>query len=477
MTATAEVPGAQRQRSRRRANPAWVNAAAALLVLQALPWIAAGFLKLFSDSDTFEFVAGSGGQSIALGLLFLIIGLGVGGVAYGLLQMQSWAWWAGISAAFVLGLYHLLKYVSDTGTTGNLIFAILAAAVLGVLARNTVEGWEQGAEAARLILRRVIQLIVVMFLVVTFTFFLIRLLPGDPVDTIVPNQIGEQGKQAAAAVREDLGLDQPLIEQYTDYVTGILSGDLGRNYATNVPVTDTLNQALPVSLQLMIYAQFLALLFAIPLGVLTAYRTGTKTDRGINMTAFAFLALPNFVLALLLSYIVGVELGWLPTAGYAPGWLDQLFDPERVPEIADHIQFMLLPAITLAVGQIAVYMRLLRSDMIATLQENFITMAKSKGISNSRILWRHALRPSSLTLLTVAGLNVGTLIGGAVVVEVIFQLPGMGLKIFQAISARQYIELQSFILVIAFFFVMVNFFVDFLYTVLDPRIRRARAAT
>ena len=135
----------------------------------------------------------------------------------------------------------------------------------------------------------------------------------------------------------------------------------------------------------------------------------------------------------------------------------------------------MLPAIALAAGLIAVYMRLLRSDMIATLQEDFIPMAKAKGISDRRILWRHALRPSSLTLLTVAGLNFGTLIGGAVVVEVIFGIPGMGTLISQAISARQYVALQSFVAIIAIGYVLMNFVVDVLYTVLDPRIRRARA--
>jgi len=169
-----------------------------------------------------------------------------------------------------------------------------------------------------------------------------------------------------------------------------------------------------------------------------------------------------------------VRLKWLPTAGYAPGWLDQFFDSSRTFQ-AQHFKYMVLPVITLAVGQVAIYMRLLRSDMIATLQENFITMARAKGVPNRRILFRHALRPSSLTLLTVAGLNIGTLIGGAVVVEVIFGIPGMGQKIYQAIAAREYVELQSYILVIAALFVLINFFVDFLYIVLDPRIRRARA--
>jgi peptide/nickel transport system permease protein len=240
-------------------------------------------------------------------------------------------------------------------------------------------------------------------------------------------------------------------------------------------VSELVEQSLPVSLQLMIYAQLIALFFAIPFGIFAAYRAGTRSDRALNTSAFALLALPNFVLALLLSYLIGAELKWLPTSGYAPGWLDPIFDPSRTPDIPEHIRYMLLPAITLAVGQIAIYMRLLRSDMIATLQENFITMAKAKGIPNRRILWRHALRPSSLTLLTVAGLNVGTLIGGAIVVEVIYGIPGMGQKIGQAIFSREYIELQSYVVVIAVLFVLINFLIDFLYSVVDPRIRRARA--
>jgi peptide/nickel transport system permease protein len=242
-------------------------------------------------------------------------------------------------------------------------------------------------------------------------------------------------------------------------------------------VSTLVNQSLPVSLELMIYAQVIALVIAIPLGVFAAYRSGTKADGGINTTAFALLALPNFVLALVVSFVIGAKLKWLPTAGYAPGWLDPIFDPSRHTDLFQHFRYMILPSMTLAVGQIAIYMRLLRSDMIATLQENFITLAKAKGISNRRILWRHALRPSSLTLLTVAGLNVGTLIGGAVVVEVIFQIPGMGEKIFQAINAREYVELQSYIVIIAVLFVLINFIVDFMYAVLDPRIRRARTAS
>jgi len=336
-------------------------------------------------------------------------------------------------------------------------------------------------EAARLIGRRFVQLAVVLLLVSFFTFSLVRLLPGDPTKTIIPFGTDQQRAQ----LKQDLGLDKPFLQQYVNYIgvpflksegtKGLLEGELGHKYSTNQPVSDFLNQSLPVSIQLVLYAQVLALVIAIPLGVLAAYRNGTRTDRTINTTAFAFLAIPSFVLAFTLSYFVGAKLKWLPTSGYAPGWLDPVFDSSRTPDLWNHFRDMILPEVTLAVGQVAIYMRLLRSDMIQTLQENFITMARAKGVSNRRILFRHALRPSSLTLLTVAGLNLGTLIGGAIVVEVIYGMPGMGEKIYTAIVAREYVELQSYIFVIAFIFVMINFIVDFLYIVLDPRIRRARA--
>jgi peptide/nickel transport system permease protein len=326
-------------------------------------------------------------------------------------------------------------------------------------------------ELTRLIGRRLIQLVIVLIVVSFFTFLLIRLLPGDPTQVIIPFGTAHQRAQ----LRADLGLNKSFLAQYWDYMTGLIQGHLGHQYSSGRSVSELVNQSLPVSLELMIYAQVIALVIAIPLGIFAAYRAGSRADDGINTTAFALLALPNFVLALALSFFIGAKLKWLPTGGYAPGWLDPFFDSSRTMNLGQHFQYMILPSITLAVGQIAVYMRLLRSDMIATLQENFITLAKAKGISNRRILWRHALRPSSLTLLTVAGLNVGTLIGGAIVIEVIFQIPGMGEKIYQAINAREYVELQSYIVIVAFLFVLVNFIVDFMYAVLDPRIRRARA--
>ena len=315
----------------------------------------------------------------------------------------------------------------------------------------------------RAVLRQAVHLLVVLFCVTLFVALLTSMLPGDPVNAIAGFGSDAQKEQ----IRERLGLDDPIPVQYVRWVGDFVRGDLGDYWSVTGarPVMDRVREALPVSLQLMLYAQILALVVAIPLGVATAYRAGSRFDRASNATAFGMLAIPNFALALVLAYYVGVRAGWLPVSGYV--------SPSE--DLLEHFRRMAMPAIALAVGQIAVYMRLLRSDMIATLQEDFITMAKAKGISPRRVLWRHALRPSSLTLLTVAGLNVGTLIGSTVVVEVIFSLPGLGSLLFEAITARQYIAFQSLVAIIAVGYVLLNFMVDVLYAVLDPRIRHARA--
>lgn len=307
------------------------------------------------------------------------------------------------------------------------------------------------------ILKKIGQLIITVILVTLFASLLLELLPGDPVEVLVPFGSDEQRE----AVREDLGLDRPFLVRYADWLGGFVrvwDPDLGSYYTVSSerPVSERVADALPISLELMIYAQLLGLIIAIPLGVLTAHRKDTWFDRMSNTTAFAMLAIPNFALGFVLQYYLGVKLGWFPTGGNKAAW------------------WWVMPAITLAVGQIAVYMRLLRSDMIATLQQDFILMAKAKGLRTRRILFRHALRPSSLTLLTVAGLNVGTLIGGTLIVEVVFSIPGMGFLLFEAIATRQIVAFQSMVAIVAILYVLVNFAVDLLYTALDPRIRNAR---
>ena len=316
----------------------------------------------------------------------------------------------------------------------------------------------------RVALRRLIQLVVVLVFVSFFSFSLISLVPGDPVVAIV----GFASPEQLAQVRHQIGLDDPFLVQYAHWLGDFVHGDLGQIYSGPTgrsPVSTAIAQSLPVTLELMAYAMILTVLIAIPLGILSAYKSGSIADKTISMGAFGSIAMPDFALAIILSYWVGVKLQWLPTSGFTH------FTDDPV----ENIKSLTLPAISLAVGQIAAYMRLLRSDMIATLQEDYILMAKSKGIPTRRILWRHALRPSSLTLLTVAGLNIGALIGGTIVIENLFDIPGMGKLLFFSIFGRQFVELQSIVAVIAIGYVLVNVFVDILYTILDPRIRDARA--
>lgn len=306
--------------------------------------------------------------------------------------------------------------------------------------------------------RRLIQLVVVLLIVTFFSFMLINLLPGDPVDNLCTGVCDEEQE---AQIRQELNLDEGVIQRYFDWLGGILSGDFGRYYDSGVQVSQVLESALPVSLQLMIYTQIIALAIAIPMGVITAYRSGSVFDRSSNAAAFGFLALPNYVLAFYLISIFALGLAWFPPGGYV------YFSDNPV----EHFKSMFLPVLALAAGQVAVYMRLLRSDMIQTLQEDYITMAKAKGMPPRRVLFRHALRPSSLTLLTVAGLNVGTLIGGAVIIEVLFELPGMGTQIFLTINTSEYVALQSYIAIIGIAYVLINFSIDFAYSLIDPRIR------
>jgi peptide/nickel transport system permease protein len=316
----------------------------------------------------------------------------------------------------------------------------------------------------RAVLRRLIQFVVVILVVTFFTSLLTAMLPGDPTTIIAPFATEEQ----RANLREAMGLDDNVVVRYANWVTNFFTGDMGEYYAgaglEGDAVSTRANAALPRSLLLILYTQIVTLLIAVPLGVFTAYRAGRRADRWSNAVAFGLIAIPSFVLAVMLKLYLGVRWGWLPTIGWVgPG-----------EDLAEHIRHVVMPVMVLAVGQIAVYARLLRSDMVATLQEDFILMAKSKGIPNRRILWRHALRPSSLTLLTVAGLNIGSLLSGALIVEIIFNLDGMGSAILDALQRRQYIALQSFVALVAIAYISINFVVDLLYTVLDPRIRGAR---
>ena len=316
-----------------------------------------------------------------------------------------------------------------------------------------------------LIGKRLLQLVVVFVCVTFFTVMLISMVPGKPEVVVIPFDNPEQTQRQA--FREENHLDRPLVVQWAYWAKDFVRGDMG-NYYTSTgtnPVRDRVGKALPISLLLILYVQLVSLGIAIPLAVWAAYRSGSRADKLFNAGAFGCISLPGFAVALILTYLLGVQFNLVPTDGYtAPS-----------DGLVEHFKSMVVPVLALSLGQIAVYMRLLRSDLVATLQEDFILMAKAKGISNRRVLWRHALRPSSLTLLTVAGLSVGTLIGGALVVEYLLRIPGMGSLIGEAVLKRQYVALQSMVAIIAIFFVLLNFLIDYLYTVLDPRIRERRS--
>jgi peptide/nickel transport system permease protein len=288
---------------------------------------------------------------------------------------------------------------------------------------------------------------------------MLNTLPGD-----VAIVVG--GEQATAediqAIRHDLGLDRPIFWRYIRWLGRAAVGDLGQSYVSYEPVAEAILDRLPVTLELIVLAQIMALVLAIPAGILCAHNNRSAWDRGITATAFATLSIPSFVMALLLIFCFAWKLDWVPAGGFT----SFSEGPGR------NLQSCLLPAVSIALIEWVPLMRVLRSDMIQTLKEDFILMARAKGMPNWRILLRDALKPSSLTLITIIGMQVGHWIGGAVIIETIFVLPGIGSLLVTAIFSRDYLLVQGCVLVITVAYVLINALVDMLYAVLDPRIRR-----
>lgn len=314
----------------------------------------------------------------------------------------------------------------------------------------------------RFVRKKLVQLLLVLLAVTFLSFFFLNLLPGDTAQVLCG--LGG-GPECVEQKTQELGLDKPLPVRYVDWLRDAVTGDLGTSARNQQPVWEAIKQRMPVTIELLIYSQFIALVVSIPLAIIAAQRPGGIFDRVSTSVAFALLSVPNFILAIVLILIFAVNLGWFPATGYA----DFLTDP------AKNLHDLFLPALTLAVAEMAVYLRLLRTDLIATLQEDYIMMAKAKGLPSRRILLRHAFRPSTFSLVTVAGLNMGRLIGGTFIVEVIFAINGIGKYIVDSILARDYIPVQGGVVIIAVGYVLINFAVDMFYAVLDPRIRHARA--
>jgi peptide/nickel transport system permease protein len=310
--------------------------------------------------------------------------------------------------------------------------------------------------------RKLLYLVPVLLAVTALTFLIAALLPGD----LAIAMLGDQATpENVAALHQKLGLDLPLWRQYLHWLTGVLSGDLGTSYRTGETVTHAIAERLPVSLELLVIAQLGGLLIGVPLAMLCAVRPDSVVDRMVSGLAFGTLSVPPFLLGIVLIYVFALRLGVLPATAYVP----------LSGDLIGNLRGMALPGATLALVEWPAIMRVLRSDLISTLQEDYIAMARAKGLTARRILFVHALKPSSLTLVTVVGLNIGRLIGGAVIIESIFALPGVGRLLVESIYTRDFIVLQGGVLFVAVAFVAVNFLVDLLYAALDPRTRHGRA--
>ncbi len=312
--------------------------------------------------------------------------------------------------------------------------------------------------------KRVVRLLTTLLAVSFLTFMLTSLLPGDPAYTI----LGAEGvtAEAVAQVHEDLGLDDPLPVRYANWLGDVVRGDLGTSYSLGRDVSDQLMQRLPVTVELIFLSLLISLTISIPVGIWTAYRAAHLGSKLASLVTYALLSVPSFVIGIMLILVFAIKLGWLP----ASGWVAFRDDP------VENLKRVILPAFTLALPQIAVFSRLLRGDMMATLDQDFVSFADSKGLSTRRILLGHAFRPSSFTLLTLAGTSIGYLMGGTVIVETMFNLPGMGTLVTTAISQRDLVTVQGVTLFVATAFVVINFVVDLMYAVLDPRIRRGHGA-
>ncbi|HEX6168011.1 MAG TPA: ABC transporter permease [Acidimicrobiales bacterium] len=312
--------------------------------------------------------------------------------------------------------------------------------------------------------RKLLAVVPVLLAVSFLTFLMMNLLPGCVECQVLGPDAMDQ--ESLDAVREDLRLDDPLPVRYVAWLGDALTGDLGQSYYTRQEVTEAIVERMPVTLEIVIVSMILSLAISIPLGMATAYRAGGVFDRLVTGVTFGLLAVPSFMMGLLLIYLFAVSWGLLPSTGWTP----------LTENPVENLRSVFMPALALSIGQIAVFTRLLRTDMISTLQEDHVRLARAKGLSTPRILVRHALRPSSFSLLTVSALTVGTLLGGAVIVEQLFALPGIGRLLFDAIFQRDLMIVQGVVLVITVGFVLINALVDILYVVLDPRLRTGSVA-
>ena len=308
------------------------------------------------------------------------------------------------------------------------------------------------------LIRRVLSTIPVMAIVALFVFSLLYLAPGDPAAVIA----GDQASPAdVERIRANLGLDRPFLVRFGEWSWRILGGDLGTSIFTNLPVSTMIAQRIEPTLSLMVVTLILAVSIAVPMGVLAAWKAGSWLDRGVMAFAVLGFSVPVFVVGYVLAYVFALELEWLPVQGYTP------FARGLGPWITN----LVLPAVALGGVYIALIARITRATMLEVLQQDYVRTARAKGLGQRAILFVHALKNAAVPIVTVIGIGVALLIGGAVVTESVFAIPGLGRLTVDAILRRDYPVIQGVILLFSFVYVLVNLAIDLLYTLFDPRIR------
>ncbi len=313
---------------------------------------------------------------------------------------------------------------------------------------------------SKYILRRLLQTTPVIFIMSVIVFGLTFLIPGDPVVAILGPDTARTMESIEVA-RKKLGLDQPLPIQYLNWLAKALRGDLGRSTRNKQPVSETLIQRLPVSIELAFVSIIIAAAIAVPLGILAATRVNSGWDLTASLLSVIGLALPNFWLGILMIWLFAVKLKWLPASGYTSLFEDPVAG----------LRHMIMPALALGAGASAGLMRHVRSSLLEVLRDDYIRTARAKGLQERRVLLRHALKNSLIPVVTVMGLTLGGLMGGSLIVESIFLVPGVGSLLVTAIFHRDFPVIQAGAMILALFVILINLGVDLLYAILDPRIR------
>ena len=310
----------------------------------------------------------------------------------------------------------------------------------------------------RYTIARFFSLIISLIVASLVIFLVIEVIPGDPASFMLGINARED---TLAALRSEMGLDQPLTLRYFDWVIGMFQGDFGNSWTYKTPVSELIADRIWVSLPLAIYALILSTFIAFPAGIVAASRRGGASDVTIMGATQMGVAIPNFWFAMIMVLIFAINLRWFSAGGF-PGWSNPL----------QGLKSLTLPAISLALPQAAILARIMRSSLLDMLLEDFIRTARAKGLTRSQVLWRHAVRNALIPVLTIIGLQFSFLLAGGIIIEQIFFLPGLGRLIFQAISARDLIVVESVVMLLVFTVIMVNFAVDITYAIVDPRLRK-----